>query len=164
MSSLISRLNARIDIDASGCWLWTGALGLHGYGRFKVSGAIGLPAHRVVYEAFREPIPDGHVLHHVCERKLCVNPDHLQVMSATEHNALTQRAKTHCPHGHEYTPENTIRWADGKRRCKACDRARNRGDATAWRQANRERYNAYQRERRRRVKEGTWTPERTALT
>jgi len=32
-----------------------------------------------------------------------------------------QRAKTHCPHGHEYTPENTLVYpSDGRRRCRAC--------------------------------------------
>jgi len=31
-----------------------------------------------------------------------------------------QRAKTHCPHGHEYTPENTYRFSDGRRRCRTC--------------------------------------------
>ncbi|NMF29576.1 hypothetical protein [Cellulosimicrobium aquatile] len=32
-----------------------------------------------------------------------------------------QRAKTHCPHGHEYTPENTIVFpSDGRRRCRSC--------------------------------------------
>ncbi|WP_144425627.1 hypothetical protein [Cellulosimicrobium cellulans] len=35
-----------------------------------------------------------------------------------------QRAKTHCPHGHEYTPENTIVYpSDGRRRCRTCRRA-----------------------------------------
>ncbi|MEL7978352.1 hypothetical protein AAG589_20975 [Isoptericola sp. F-RaC21] len=36
-----------------------------------------------------------------------------------------QRAKTHCPKGHPYTPENTYRFADGRRRCRRCrlDRA-----------------------------------------
>lgn len=34
-----------------------------------------------------------------------------------------QRAKTHCPHGHEYTPENTIVFpSDGRRRCRTCRR------------------------------------------
>ncbi|MFJ1510902.1 hypothetical protein [Cellulosimicrobium funkei] len=36
-----------------------------------------------------------------------------------------QRAKTHCPHGHEYMPENTIVYpSDGRRRCRACRNGR----------------------------------------
>ncbi|WP_043652411.1 helix-turn-helix transcriptional regulator [Cellulosimicrobium cellulans] len=32
-----------------------------------------------------------------------------------------QRAKTHCPRGHEYTPQNTIVYpSDGRRRCRTC--------------------------------------------
>ena len=32
-----------------------------------------------------------------------------------------QAAKTHCPRGHEYTPENTIVYpSDGRRRCRTC--------------------------------------------
>lgn len=35
-----------------------------------------------------------------------------------------QRAKTHCPHGHEYTEENTIVYpSEGRRRCLSCRRA-----------------------------------------
>jgi len=32
------------------------------------------------------------------------------------------REKTHCKHGHEYTPENTYIRGDGWRRCVACVR------------------------------------------
>ncbi|WP_454044687.1 hypothetical protein [Cellulosimicrobium sp. Marseille-Q8652] len=36
-----------------------------------------------------------------------------------------QAAKTHCPHGHEYTPENTIVYpSDGRRRCRTCREGR----------------------------------------
>lgn len=31
-----------------------------------------------------------------------------------------QRAKTHCPKGHKYTPENTYVFGDGRRRCRPC--------------------------------------------
>ncbi|WP_277209215.1 hypothetical protein [Isoptericola croceus] len=34
--------------------------------------------------------------------------------------AAHQRAKTHCPKGHEYTLENTYVFADGRRRCRRC--------------------------------------------
>jgi hypothetical protein len=36
--------------------------------------------------------------------------------------AAVNRAKTHCPQEHEYTPENTIRLKSGRRRCKTCHR------------------------------------------
>lgn len=35
-------------------------------------------------------------------------------------------AKTHCPHDHEYTAENTLIGKDGKRRCRTCRRDQNR--------------------------------------
>lgn len=31
--------------------------------------------------------------------------------------------KTHCPAGHEYTRENTMRYRNGKRRCRTCNKA-----------------------------------------
>lgn len=36
------------------------------------------------------------------------------------------KAKTHCPHGHPYTPENTLVSPQGWRKCKTCTRARER--------------------------------------
>lgn len=34
--------------------------------------------------------------------------------------ALTNRAKTHCPAGHAYNEKNTYRDPSGSRRCRAC--------------------------------------------
>lgn len=34
-------------------------------------------------------------------------------------------AKTHCPHGHEYTDVNTYLW-NGRRHCRTCRRISNR--------------------------------------
>ena len=44
-----------------------------------------------------------------------------------------QRIKTHCPQGHPYTPENTYKFADGRRRCRRCriDQVRARQRALA---------------------------------
>lgn len=39
------------------------------------------------------------------------------------------RSKTHCKHGHEFTPENTRRHTRGGRRCLACDTRNNRNRA-----------------------------------
>jgi hypothetical protein len=48
--------------------------------------------------------------------------------------------KTHCVHGHEFTPENTIVGPNG-RRCRTCRRAHDRGrrDAAYWREYRRKR-------------------------
>ena len=40
------------------------------------------------------------------------------------HGTHNEASKTHCPQGHEYTPENTYMRARGGRACKACDRLR----------------------------------------
>ena len=54
---------------------------------------------------------------------------------AARDNAKAQQ--THCSHGHEFTPENTIIKSNGMRQCRECRRAfdRNRGrGAEYWRQ------------------------------
>ena len=40
-----------------------------------------------------------------------------------EANRVRAAAITHCPHGHEYTAENTYRDPNGKRSCRECKRA-----------------------------------------
>lgn len=41
-------------------------------------------AHRVAYIAICGPIPQGLELDHLCENKLCVNPDHLEAVTHRE--------------------------------------------------------------------------------
>jgi hypothetical protein len=45
----------------------------------------GRAGHRVAWEKAYGPIPEGHVVHHVCQNRSCVNPEHLQVMTPSEH-------------------------------------------------------------------------------
>ena len=40
--------------------------------------------------------------------------------------AAQQRAKTHCPKGHEYDELNTYVRSDGSRDCRTCERKRMR--------------------------------------
>lgn len=68
-------------VTESGCWLWNGGHETRGwpflnYGRIWVRGRT-LPAHRVAYEHFVGPIPEGMLVLHKCDVPLCVNPDHL---------------------------------------------------------------------------------------
>ncbi|MFL5911455.1 MAG: HNH endonuclease signature motif containing protein, partial [Gaiellaceae bacterium] len=115
--------------EATGCWLWTGTKHGHGYGIIKHGPAASrrsLRAHRVAYELFVGPIPEGLELDHLCRVRHCVNPAHLEPVTTRENllrgETLTARhaAKTHCDNGHEYTPENTRVSARGWRDCRTC--------------------------------------------
>lgn len=122
----------------SGCVLWTGRVvtGSRGsaYGGVWLDGKT-YHAHRVFFMLYNGPIPRGHVVHHTCENKLCVNPAHLVAITQSEHihlhgayraSSAAKVARTHCKRGHEFTPENTwVRKNRGpERHCRACNRLR----------------------------------------
>ena len=44
-------------------------------------------AHRLAYAVWVKPIPKGSVIHHVCNNRSCINPDHLQAISPKENTA-----------------------------------------------------------------------------
>jgi hypothetical protein len=119
----------------SGCWLWLGAV--RGWRRSPMHGGYGVlwrdgdnfPAHRVAYELYVGPIPEGMVIDHKCRNTRCVNPDHLRPITGRENimcgNGASARnaAKTHCSRGHSLTGDN-VKWVPHRgtehRRCWAC--------------------------------------------
>jgi hypothetical protein len=113
------------------CWPWTGLHHKSGHANFTVGGKR-VPAHRWAYERFVGPIPDGLEIDHVkdngCTRRDCVNflrhlePVTSRVNTLRGDSPPAQNArKTHCIHGHEFTPENT-RMDGNRRRCRQCGR------------------------------------------
>ena len=107
------------------CWEWRASKLRDGYGNFWLDGRVRL-AHRVAYELVREPIPEGLVIDHLCRNRGCVNPAHMEAVTPAVNNSverahLVNRTKTHCKHGHEFTPENTGRFG-GRRYCRECRR------------------------------------------
>lgn len=111
------------------CWLWTATCNQDGYGRFRNNGVL-CSAHRVSYEWEYGGIPEGKELDHKCSVRNCVRPSHLRPMTHKK-NVLIGKSfsaanakKTHCPKGHEYTPENIYRFPKtGGRKCRICGRA-----------------------------------------
>jgi HNH endonuclease len=129
-----ARFWAKVD-KAGNCWEWLAGK-RSGYGRFKLNGHT-VSAHRYAYELLRGPIPAGLTLDHRCRNRGCVNPAHLDAVP-NRVNALRgigvgaiHATRTHCPQGHEYTPENTYRLPSrpNARYCRACHRLRSSGPA-----------------------------------
>src|SRR3954453_20455089 len=95
--------------DDNGCLIWTGARRNGGYGFVQRNRKV-IRIHRLVYEAFVEPLAEG--LHHLCENKACVNPDHVEPLSQTEH--MARHASELCPLGHN----DWRKWRSGWRYCR----------------------------------------------
>jgi hypothetical protein len=74
----------KVDRD-TGCWIWARYIDPSGYGKTGVAGGKTLWAHRLVYEEKVGPIPEGAHLHHTCKHRACVNPDHMELLSARAH-------------------------------------------------------------------------------
>jgi hypothetical protein len=109
------------------CWYWTGAVKNNGYGEVEIQGEDRqLAVHRVTYEMAKGRIPDGMVIDHLCRNTVCVNPDHMEVVTNTENlrrgngfNGVNAR-KTHCIRGHPLSGDNVYIWLKNGRECRGC--------------------------------------------
>lgn len=131
------------------CWLWIGAKNAQGYGHLSINGAQ-FKAHRWSFQRHVGLIPDGFQIDHLCRVRNCVNPAHLDAVSAAENTlravpfrgpASVPPRRSTCGKGHEFTPENTASKRPGKshwrmqRACKTCARIR---DAARYRNRQRQ--------------------------
>lgn len=128
---VLERAMEKVDVTDT-CWLWTAHINRAGYGRIGTQLGTDL-AHRVIYQLTVGPIPDGLHLDHLCRVRHCVNPAHLEPVTAAENLArslaplatkMRHAARTHCKNGHEFSEENTGIDGNGSRVCRTCARMR----------------------------------------
>ena len=79
------RLLASVRKNAdTGCWEWAGQVSNSGYGRTMLRDADGSTrmqsAHLASYELFIGPIPPHRQVRQSCGNRLCINPDHLELI------------------------------------------------------------------------------------
>ena len=85
------RFLQRINVSDSGCWQMSGWHDRDGYAHFHKSKRQS-KAHRISYEFHNGVIPKGLTIDHLCKNKGCVNPEHLEAVTAQE-NASRHKAE-----------------------------------------------------------------------
>lgn len=77
--------NACIKSEDTGCWEWQGQISNSGHGRMMIrdrSNQINrvVSAETASYMAFLGEIPDQYLVKQKCGNRLCINPEHLELL------------------------------------------------------------------------------------
>jgi hypothetical protein len=124
-----------------------------GYPQVHVGQHRSSKLHVLVLEAFAGPKPPGLQGCHGDDIRtnnrlfnLRWDTDSANQRDKIRHGRNPLSNRTHCPAGHEYTPENTYLTARGSRQCRECGRGRARKNMADRLRRNRAAVNARQRE------------------
>ena len=129
-TDIMERFFNKVEVLDDGCWHWTGTKIWSGYSQFWVR-TTPFSGHRFAYLVFRGNLSPGKQLDHLCRNRACVNPEHLEEVTAKVNHQRgdgpwsTRKRPTHCPQGHPYTGNNiALRSSPSegyiRRRCRKC--------------------------------------------
>ncbi len=128
---------AKTDLTPDGCRVWTGSANERGYGYFYPAMRVRFRAHRFAWMLERGPIPEDRIIDHLCRNRLCVNVEHLRLVTWRQNvmeadtSAARYAARTLCAYGHPLDGVQRHRRPNGTvkvvRRCLTCHRDRERG-------------------------------------
>lgn len=124
-----NRFWRRVMVDLPDtCWEWQGSRRSDGYGQVYIAGKH-RATHRLSFYLSNLFWPP--VVRHMCDNPRCCNPHHLEAGTQSDNmKDVVERGrhwyanKTHCPYGHEYTPDNTYTRPSGGRECRQCRKER----------------------------------------
>lgn len=111
------------------CWIWLGGQTMKGYGVFKarLNGKFKtVQAHRYALILSNIEMPVGTELDHLCRKRPCVNPLHVESVTHRVNimrgigKAAHYAVASECIYGHAFDKKNTIVTKTGKRRCRTC--------------------------------------------
>lgn len=113
------------------CLIWQGAKTLEGYAKVRLGNRV-YAVHRIAWMQSKGEIPNGFILDHLCRRRDCINPGHLEPVTNRvnilrgESLAAKNARKTHCIRGHTFSGANLyfVRAKNGrlKRQCRTCQK------------------------------------------
>lgn len=112
-NKIIEVFKTKYLLSKEGCFIWNKSKDSKGYGIFCYKGKRVL-AHRFSFITFKDKIPSDLVIDHICKNKLCVNPEHLRLLTRIENvmigngiPAINSR-KILCNNNHPLTGNNLI--------------------------------------------------------
>jgi hypothetical protein len=123
--------------ETADCWIWGGRINDQGYGVW-VRDLNHHYAHRYAYQVLVGPITDDLQLDHTCHtrdpactegpscpHRRCVNPTHLEPVTAAVNIKRAVERRLTCRRGHPWVASNIyVRPDTGHRVCRACARHR----------------------------------------
>lgn len=115
------RFEKYVHRNEGGCWNWLGGTSgrpSNRHGVFRATKDRSVPAYKFSWELFNSrTVPVGLELHHTCKNRMCVNPEHLMLVTSTQHHEIEPRSlpKERCIRGHKLSPDNRV--SQGCRMC-----------------------------------------------